>query len=201
VPCVHVPARVVPDCSMVSVMGESLRGPRHVPATCVTEGAVGPLQAAAKRTRLMTRAIWALRMLGIIACLALPVVTQAGEQEGKAPAAQEYPSHTFIRTADDVEQVQGLVEPGGDAPPTQAELQARSDAELLRLEVERLARRVAELEGLVAALSRPTIERLSQERQQLEQDLHRAGYTRDAQGRVTRRTEPETPPAPPTKEP
>lgn len=85
--------------------------------------------------------------------------------------------------------------------PTQAELQARSDAEMLRLEVERLARRVAELEGLVAALSRPTIERLSQERQQLEQDLQRAGYTRDAQGRVTRRTEPETPPAPPAKEP
>jgi hypothetical protein len=143
----------------------------------------------------------------------------------QAPAVppQEYPSHTGIRNAGEVEKVEGLSVPRDDAPasqelpsanettvskdlgvggqPTQAELQARSDAELLRLEVERLARRVAELEGLVAALSRPTIERLSQERQQLEEDLQRAGYTRDAQGRVTRRTEPETPPAPPDKEP
>lgn len=123
-----------------------------------------------------------------------PVNGDPGVQTVNAP-------HVYTAAQDGAGKVQGVSVPRDDTPPTQAELQARSDAEVLRLEVERLARRIAELEGLVAALSRPTIERLSQERQQLEQDLQRAGYTRDAQGRVTRRTEPETPPAPPAKEP
>lgn len=81
--------------------------------------------------------------------------------------------------------------------PSLALLQARSDAEVLRVEVERLARRVAELEGLVAALSQPTLAALGAARKALEEDIARAGYVRDEQGRLSRRAEPETPPAPP----
>jgi len=73
-----------------------------------------------------------------------------------------------------------------EAPPVLSldVLQARSEAELLRLDVERLTRRVAELEGLVEFLSRPTLQRLSEERRQLEEEITRAGYVRDEQGRL-----------------
>lgn len=82
--------------------------------------------------------------------------------------------------------------------PSQEVLQLRADVERLTLAVEHLSRELAKAQGLIDVLLRPTTERLQREHQQLEQDIQRAGFVRDEQGRVVRPPQAEAQQAPET---
>jgi hypothetical protein len=77
VPCVQVPVMTSPDCSRRRATGARSSVPRHVPATCSTDGAVGPLHAERETTvsQSQKRVCMVLTiMLGM--SLATPALTQ-----------------------------------------------------------------------------------------------------------------------------
>lgn len=84
------------------------------------------------------------------------------------------------------------------APQSQEVLQLRADIERLTWQVEDLSRKLAQAQGLIDVLLRPTTERLQREHQQLEDDIRRAGFVRDEQGRVVRPPQTEAQQAPET---